>query len=78
MQITLTPNNIDGFDVKEVDNLQKLINLYNSYYSKNELKNKYYEGLFLEGSPNGEGFYTEDGNISKVLFSKGEFIKFIS
>ena len=41
-------------------------------------KNKYYEGLFLEGYPNGEGFYTEDGNISKVLFSKGEFIKFIS
>lgn len=44
MQITLAPNNIDGFIESEVENLQKLLNLYNSYYTRNEKKNKYYEG----------------------------------
>ena len=39
--------------------------------------NKLYEGRFLNGEPDGEGFYTKDDHISKVLFSKGEFIKFI-
>ena len=40
-------------------------------------ENKIYEGRFLDGEPDGEGFYTKDDHISKVLFSKGEFIKII-
>ena len=44
MQITIVPNQIDGFIESECDNLQKLINVYNQYYSKNEIKDKYYEG----------------------------------
>ena len=39
---------------------------------------KIYEGMFVNGLPDGEGFYTKDGNTSKVLFSKGEFVKYIS
>lgn len=44
MHITIVPNQIDGFVESECKNLQKLINVYNLYYSKNEIKNKYYEG----------------------------------
>ena len=39
---------------------------------------KYYEGIFVDGVPDGEGFYTKDGHTSKVLFSKGEFVKVIA
>lgn len=52
MQINIVPSNIDGFIKSEVDNLCKLINLYNSYYSKNEKKNKYYEGNISLGDVN--------------------------
>lgn len=52
MQITLAPNNIDGFIESEVENLQKLLNLYNSCYAKNALKNKYYEGNISLNSVN--------------------------
>ena len=38
---------------------------------------KIYEGMFVNGLPDGEGFYTKDGQTSKVLFSKGEFVKYI-
>ena len=44
MQITLVPSQIEGFIESECENLQKLINVYNQYYTKNELKDKYYEG----------------------------------
>ena len=44
MHITLDPRNIDGFIEGEVENLQELLNLYNSCYTKNAIKNKYYEG----------------------------------
>ena len=40
--------------------------------------NKMYEGYFDNGKPNGEGFYTEDGHVSKVLFSNGKFAKLIA
>ena len=52
MQITLAPNNIDGFIESEVENLQKLLNLYNSCYAKNAIKNKYYEGNISLNSVN--------------------------
>ena len=38
---------------------------------------KIYEGNFNNGVPDGEGYFTKDGNTSKVLFSNGEFVKFI-
>jgi hypothetical protein len=52
MQITLAPNNIDGFIESEIENLQKLLNLYNSCYAKNAIKNKYYEGNISLNSVN--------------------------
>ena len=52
MQITLAPNNIDGFIESEIENLQKLLNLYNSCYAKNAIKNKYYEGNISLSSVN--------------------------
>ena len=39
---------------------------------------KFYEGTFVDGVPDGEGFYTKDGATSKVLLSKGEFVKKIA
>ena len=39
---------------------------------------KFYEGTFVDGVPDGEGFYTKDGVTSKVLLSKGEFVKKIA
>ena len=37
-----------------------------------------YEGIFKDGVPDGEGFYTQDGHTSKVVFSNGEFMKLIA
>ena len=42
--VTLNANNIIGLDLKEIDNLTKLFNVYNCYLSKNQKKDKYYEG----------------------------------
>lgn len=42
--VTLNANNIIGLDLKEIDNLTKLFNVYNCYLSKNQTKDKYYEG----------------------------------
>ena len=42
--ITLSANNIIGLDISEVETFQKLINVYNFYLSKNQKKDKYYEG----------------------------------
>lgn len=44
MQITLIPNQIIGFDANEVDDFQRLLDVYNSHVSANYIKNKYYEG----------------------------------
>ena len=38
---------------------------------------KSFDGYFENGLPEGEGLYTKNGNIYKVLFSKGEYIKCI-
>ena len=44
MFLTLVPEQISNFSMDEVPRLQKLINLFNFHASKNEEKNKYYEG----------------------------------
>lgn len=44
MYLALVPGEINNFSVNEVDRLQKLINLFNTHASKNEEKNRYYEG----------------------------------
>ena len=44
MFLTLVPEQITNFSMDEVPRLQKLINLFNFHASKNEEKNKYYEG----------------------------------
>ena len=44
MFLSLTPGQIKNFSVDEESRLTKLINLFNSHASKNEEKNKYYEG----------------------------------
>lgn len=44
MFLTLVPEQIANFSMDEVPRLQKLINLFNFHASKNEEKNKYYEG----------------------------------
>ena len=52
MQLTIKPYEIEGFIESECENLQKLIDVYNQYYSKNELKDKYYEGRISLGDVN--------------------------
>ena len=42
--VTLNAYNIIGLDLKEINNLTKLFNVYNYYLSKNQTKDKYYEG----------------------------------
>lgn len=42
--LSLVPEQIVGFSKEEIPRLQKLINLYTYHASKNEKKNKYYEG----------------------------------
>ena len=44
MQISIVPNQIKDFDLKEADNLQNLLNVYGKHISANYVKNKYYEG----------------------------------
>ena len=44
IQFNIQPNNIRGFDSREVDNFQKLINIYSAHIGKNLEKQKYYEG----------------------------------
>ena len=44
MLLTLSPEQIKGFSQEEMPRLQKLIELFNYHASKNEEKNKYYEG----------------------------------
>lgn len=42
--LSIVPNQIANFDENEYDRLQKLLNLFNNHQTKNEEKNKYYEG----------------------------------
>ena len=42
--ISITANNIIGLDVEEIVILQKLFDVYNLHLSKNQKKDKYYEG----------------------------------
>jgi hypothetical protein len=44
MQIDIVPENIIGFSADEVPRLQKLLDVFEYHQSKNEEKNKYYEG----------------------------------
>lgn len=44
MILSIVPNDIIGFPKKEIDRLQSLINVYEYHFSKNVIKNKYYEG----------------------------------
>ena len=44
MYLNIVPEQIIDFDVNEVDNLQKLLNVYNTHCASNYTKNKYYEG----------------------------------
>ena len=39
--------------------------------------NKIFEGQFENGLPEGEGIYYENGKIYKVLFSRGNFVKYL-
>lgn len=40
----LSPNNIIGMDIEELEDFTKLLNVYNYYLSKNQIKDRYYEG----------------------------------
>lgn len=44
MNLNISPSNIAGFPIGEVLRLQKLLNVFNDHISKNNEKNKYYEG----------------------------------
>ena len=44
MILTINPNQIAGFTDYEAERLDKLLLLYNNHATKNETKNKYYEG----------------------------------
>jgi hypothetical protein len=44
MQLNLSAENISGFPTSEMENLNKLINLFNVHSFKNKQKDKYYEG----------------------------------
>lgn len=44
MQLNLSADSVIGLDASEVTNLQKLIDTFNYHVSKNQTKNKYYEG----------------------------------
>lgn len=40
----LSPNNIIGMDIEKLEDFTKLLNVYNYYLSKNQIKDRYYEG----------------------------------
>ena len=51
-EILITPQNIEGFDEREFDKFQKLLNIFNLHYAKNIEKQKYYEGRVPLGDVN--------------------------
>lgn len=50
--LSIVPQQIVGFPEEEAARMQKLLNVYNSNYSKNQTKNKYYEGNISLNSVN--------------------------
>lgn len=44
MVLSIVPAEVAGLPIKEIGRLQKLINVFNYHNSKNQEKNKYYEG----------------------------------
>jgi hypothetical protein len=50
--IELVASNVVGLEIKEIDNLTKLIDNYNYHSSKNEEKQRYYEGKISLNSVN--------------------------
>lgn len=44
MQFNIVPEEIKGFNVSEIDNLQHLLDVFNQHLNSNSVKNKYYEG----------------------------------
>ena len=44
MQFNIVPEQVLGFRIDEISNLQHLLNVFNQHISKNLQKNKYYEG----------------------------------
>lgn len=50
--LSIVPGQIKGFDLREADRLQKLLNQFNGHQSKNAQKNKYYEGKISLNSVN--------------------------
>lgn len=44
MQFNIVPEEIKGFNVSEIDNLQHLLDVFNQHLESNSVKNKYYEG----------------------------------
>lgn len=52
MHIDLHPERVEGLSLVERENLAKLLNTYNRHISKNDVKNKYYEGHITLGDVN--------------------------
>ena len=42
--INITPSNIIGFPIEEQDRFNKLLDVYNRHFAKNQIKERYYEG----------------------------------
>ena len=52
MILGIVPNNVVGLGEYEREKLNKLLDVYNSHWSKNEKKNRYYEGKITLGEVN--------------------------
>lgn len=52
MQFNIVPREVIGFRIDEIENLQKLIDIFNQHIYRNAEKNKYYEGNISVGSVN--------------------------
>lgn len=52
MNLSLTPAQIAGFPIEDANRLQKLIDVYNANISKNQTKDRYYEGNISLNSVN--------------------------
>lgn len=50
--LSIVPEQIRGFDLREAEKFQKLLNQFNSHQAKNAQKNKYYEGKISLNSVN--------------------------
>lgn len=52
MQFNIVPSQILGFRIDEIENFQKLLDVFNTHLSRNVEKNKYYEGNISLNSVN--------------------------